>query len=565
MGKRLTRIDTDKKYELSKAAGKVIRIAGPVVAAAGLQRVRLFDVVHVGEVGLIGEVIRLAGDVTTVQVYEDTSGLEVGEPVVNTGAALVVELGPGLLGSVYDGLQRPLTGLASETGAFLKRGLSSEPLSTEKRWPFTPQVEPGQTVEAGDVLVELDDSALKAAVDAAQAQLDLAKAGATIEEIAAAEASVVAAQGAVAAAKAAQSQAEITADSARTVEASESSVAMAEAGVAQAKGVLAAAQADLARANAEFNRLTEGARPEEIEMYQALVNQAQSQFLIYESIHFVNFIDPGIGGWPEEQARWQRESARGARDAAQAQLALAKAGASASEISAGRAMVAAAQAQVQIAEAGVAQAESALAQAQAAPETSLDQVAVAEAGITAAAAQVAVAEGQLAQAEAQLARLKAGAVPFEIAGLEAQVDQAASAVAAAEAALEALDIQIEQTKLTAPVSGVVVERLLQVGELAAPGAPLFTLANLDEVMLTVYVPEAELGKVALGQPVEVSVDSYDDVFAGEVSMIASQAEFTPSNVQTQEERVHMVFAVKIRLDNPDHLLKPGMPADAVFE
>ncbi len=152
MGKRLTRIDTDKKYELSKAAGKVIRIAGPVVAAAGLQRVRLFDVVHVGEVGLIGEVIRLAGDVTTVQVYEDTSGLEVGEPVVNTGAALVVELGPGLLGSVYDGLQRPLTGLASETGAFLERGLMSEPLSTEKRWPFTPQVEPGQTVEAGDVL-----------------------------------------------------------------------------------------------------------------------------------------------------------------------------------------------------------------------------------------------------------------------------------------------------------------------------------------------------------------------------------------------------------------------------
>jgi multidrug efflux pump subunit AcrA (membrane-fusion protein) len=437
----------------------------------------------------------------------------------------------------------------------------------------------GDDVAVGATLLQLDQRMLlaqrdtavanitqaQAAQAAAQAQLDLAKAGATTEEIAAAEAFVVAAQGAVAAAKAAQSQAEINADSARTVEASESSVAMAEAGVAQAEGVLAAAQADLARANAEFNRLTEGARPEEIAMYQALVNQAQSQFLIYESIHFVNFIDPGIGGWPEEQARWQRESARGARDAAQAQLDLAKAGASASEISAGRAMVAAAQAQVQIAEAGVAQAESAMAQAQAAPETSLDQVAAAEAGITAAAAQVAVAEGQLAQAEAQLARLKAGAVPYEIAGLAAQVDQAASVVAAADAALEVLDIQIEQTKLIAPVSGVVVERLLQVGELAAPGAPLFTLANLDEVTLTVYVPEAELGKVALGQPVAVSVDSYDDVFAGEVSMIASQAEFTPSNVQTEEERVHMVFAVKIRLDNPGHLLKPGMPADAVFE
>lgn len=437
----------------------------------------------------------------------------------------------------------------------------------------------GDDVPVDAVLAQLDQRGLlaqretavaqitqaQAAQAAAQAQLDRAQAGATAEEIASAEAAVVAAQGAVAAAKAAQSQAEIGADSARTVEASESSVAMAEAGLAQAEGVLAAAQADLARANAELNRLLEGARPEEIAMYQALLNQAQSQFLIYENIHFVNFQDPGIGGWPEEQARWQRESARGARDAAQAQLDLALAGAAASEIAAGRAMVAAAAAQVTIAEAGVAQAEAILAQAQAAPETTQDQVAVAEAGVTAAAAQVAVAEGQLAQAEAMLARLKAGATAQEIAGLEAQVAQAAGAVAAAEAALAALDIQIEQTELTAPVSGVVVERLLQVGELAAPGAPLFTLANLDEVTLTVYVPEAELGKVALGQLVSVSVDSYDDVFAGEVSMIASQAEFTPSNVQTQEERVHMVFAVKIRLANPDHLLKPGMPADAVFE
>jgi HlyD family secretion protein len=84
------------------------------------------------------------------------------------------------------------------------------------------------------------------------------------------------------------------------------------------------------------------------------------------------------------------------------------------------------------------------------------------------------------------------------------------------------------------------------------------------VTLTVYVPEAELGKVALGQTADVTVDSYSQGFPGEVSYIASQAEFTPKNVQTQEERVHMVFAVKIHLDNPDQLLKPGMPADAIF-
>ncbi|UCG26186.1 MAG: efflux RND transporter periplasmic adaptor subunit, partial [Chloroflexota bacterium] len=100
--------------------------------------------------------------------------------------------------------------------------------------------------------------------------------------------------------------------------------------------------------------------------------------------------------------------------------------------------------------------------------------------------------------------------------------------------------------------------------LAVPGAALFTLADLDQVTLTVYVPEAELGKVALDQEVEVTVDAYEQVFPGRVTHIASQAEFTPKNVQTQDERVHMVFAVKIQLDNPDHQLKPGMPADAIF-
>src|SRR3990172_2586313 len=88
--------------------GKVIRIAGPVVGAIGLEDVRLYDVVRVGELGLIGEVIRLHGDLTTIQVYEDTSGLKAGEPVINTGAPLVAELGPRLPRRVYDGLQRPL-------------------------------------------------------------------------------------------------------------------------------------------------------------------------------------------------------------------------------------------------------------------------------------------------------------------------------------------------------------------------------------------------------------------------------------------------------------------------
>jgi V/A-type H+/Na+-transporting ATPase subunit A len=132
-------------------AGSVIRIAGPVVGAIGLENVRLFDVVQVGEMGLVGEVIRLAGNLATIQVYEDTGGLRVGEPVYNTGLPLVASLGPGLLGSVYDGLQRPLERLAEMSGDFLERGLSAPPLP-EKRWEFTPSPAVGKMVGPGDIL-----------------------------------------------------------------------------------------------------------------------------------------------------------------------------------------------------------------------------------------------------------------------------------------------------------------------------------------------------------------------------------------------------------------------------
>src|SRR5512139_1610778 len=132
--------------------GAITRIAGPVVAAAGLEDVRLYDVVHVGHLSLIGEVIRLSGGLATVQVYEDTSGLKIGEPVIGTGGPLVAELGPGLLGRVYDGLQRPLEDLALATGHFLERGVAASPLPREKRWHFTPCVEPGQPIGPGEVL-----------------------------------------------------------------------------------------------------------------------------------------------------------------------------------------------------------------------------------------------------------------------------------------------------------------------------------------------------------------------------------------------------------------------------
>ncbi len=138
--------------------GHVVRVAGPVVAAIGLENIRLYDVVRVGSFGLIGEVIRLSGDLATIQVYEDTTGLKIGEPVINTGEPLVVELGPGLLGRVYDGLQRPLEDLAVATGHFLARGVTASSLPLEKRWSFTPRVTAGQRVGAGDILGSMPET-----------------------------------------------------------------------------------------------------------------------------------------------------------------------------------------------------------------------------------------------------------------------------------------------------------------------------------------------------------------------------------------------------------------------
>ena len=107
--------------------------------------------------------------------------------------------------------------------------------------------------------------------------------------------------------------------------------------------------------------------------------------------------------------------------------------------------------------------------------------------------------------------------------------------------------------------------VIRLGEVALPGAPLIEIADLREVTLKVYVATPELNRVRLGQPVQVTVDSFPDrVFEGRVTRIADQAEFTPKTVQTQEERVNSVFAVEISLANPDRTLKPGMPADATF-
>ncbi len=131
--------------------GRITNVSGPVVESKGLDA-RMNDVVRVGDEGLMGEVIEIEGDVTTIQVYEETSGISPGEPVVTTGSPLSVELGPGILDSIYDGVQRPLDILEEEMGDFLDRGVDAPGIDLEKKWDFTPTVEEGDDVSEGDII-----------------------------------------------------------------------------------------------------------------------------------------------------------------------------------------------------------------------------------------------------------------------------------------------------------------------------------------------------------------------------------------------------------------------------
>jgi V/A-type H+-transporting ATPase subunit A len=132
--------------------GTIKKVAGPLVVAEGMRDANMFDVVRVSEQRLIGEIIEIHGDQASIQVYEETSGLGPGEPVESTGAPLSVELGPGLISSIFDGIQRPLVDIMEATGTNLKRGVEIPSLNREKKWHFVPSVKAGDQVEAGDIL-----------------------------------------------------------------------------------------------------------------------------------------------------------------------------------------------------------------------------------------------------------------------------------------------------------------------------------------------------------------------------------------------------------------------------
>ncbi|MGQ9802165.1 MAG: HlyD family secretion protein [Candidatus Saccharicenans sp.] len=173
--------------------------------------------------------------------------------------------------------------------------------------------------------------------------------------------------------------------------------------------------------------------------------------------------------------------------------------------------------------------------------------------------RLALAEAQHQQALEALKKIKSLARPEEIEAAEARLRQA-------EAAADLLKKNIEDSKVTCPAEGVVTEKAVEPGELVSPGTTLVTISCLDPVYLWVYVTAQELGRVRLGGRAEVTIDSFPGkMFEGKIIYLSPEAEFTPKNIQTREDRVKLVFAVKIELPNPEGQLKPGLPAEAIIK
>jgi HlyD family secretion protein len=204
------------------------------------------------------------------------------------------------------------------------------------------------------------------------------------------------------------------------------------------------------------------------------------------------------------------------------------------------------------------------------------------------------AEALLYKAEDDLAKLQDGPNPQDVAILEARLEaidaapkQAEIAVEAAQvgvdsahtrleaaqafvsqtqAELELINLQIKKMTVYAPIDGVVLNRIIEPGEVVQPGATVMTIGQLSPLKITVYIPEDRYGEITLGQTAQVSVDSFPgQEFPASVVHIADQAEFTPRNVQTVEGRRDTVFAIELSIENPQYKLKPGMPADVNFE
>lgn len=268
-----------------------------------------------------------------------------------------------------------------------------------------------------------------------------------------------------------------------------------------------------------------------------------------------------VGRLDAEPYRIQAAQARAAVTAAQAALDEARAGARSQEIAAARREVERLAAQVAGAREQLALQEDALRRARRLFEAG----ALAERDLVTAETQVRVARYQVEGAEAQLEAARARLALLEAGSRKEAIDRLTAGLQQAEAGRSLAELNLAKTRLVAPADGVVTGVNFSRGELVRAGAEVVTLVDERDLWLDVYVPENRLDRVRVGQPVRIKVDAYPGrTFPGRVAYIAPQAEFTPRNVQTSEDRVNLVFMVRVQVTGGQEALRPGMPADVTF-
>jgi HlyD family secretion protein len=462
-------------------------------------------------------------------------------------------------------------------------------------------VEKGQQVQRGQVLAEVADetsaaqlSQAKAAEDTARQKLQQAEAAVALQEsVSGSDVSKARAAVNTAAARAADTDAgarpqEIAAAQASVrqalaaMAASQAQLKQLEAGlrpeeIRQAQAAYEGATADVAAARAKLADLERGSRAQEIEAARAAVDKAQTALTkaTKDLDRVRSLVAQGAMSDQQLDASVSAHDAAAADlKSAQERLALLKEGPTAEALEAARETVnralanqRSAQEALSLARKGprqeeIARARAAVSQSRATYEAAQAQLSLIASG--ARSGQRRMAHSQTDEARAALRLAESNLKAVEVKRRDAQAARAA--LAQAQAATRQADIALAKFRVVAPVDGLVDDTHVREGEMLRPGASVVTLVDFSDTWVTVYVPEPLLPRVAVGQTARVTVDGVPGRgFEGKVRRISSQAEFTPKYVQTQDERARTVFAVEIAVPNAEGLLKPGMPADAVFE
>jgi len=408
-------------------------------------------------------------------------------------------------------------------------------------------VREGDRVRKGQLVARLDTAELEAQVGQAEAsyetalaRLDAARNGPRTEEIAAARAALDQARAAEAGAR----------DNLAHAERAYRRVTELRAAYDAARMRVRAAEAQLAEAQEALRLVRAGARPQQIDQARAAVEQARAALAQAEAdVRRTEelYRDGAVSAHQRDIVLTTRDTARARLAEAAAALENLLAGARTEEVR--QAELAVTQAQANLDAARLAE--------EAARETLADRLAAITALDTARTA-LHSARAQVRSAQARLDLLLAGTRTEEIRAAVKQVEQAREALRLAR-------VQRGHAQIAAPTDGVVKTKVVEGGEVVAAGAPIVVLLDASRPWLRVYIPEARYGAIRLGDRANVTVDSFPgEVFHGRVIEIASEAEFTPKNVQSPEERLKLVFGVKIDLTGSGEKLRPGMPADAVL-